>query len=62
MSKTWNGAKMDVANVNEGKSGKEAVEVAEAIKALESQLADLRKILQAAKPSEAIAVDPEHRQ
>jgi hypothetical protein len=62
MSKTWSGAKTGAADVIEGESGKEAIEVAEAIKALQSQLADLRKIVQAAKPSDDVAIEPGHRQ
>jgi hypothetical protein len=62
MSKAWSGAKSGTTEVIEDGTGKEAVEVAEAIKALQSQLADLRKILQAAKPSEDITIEPGRRQ
>lgn len=43
-------------------TSRESVEVAEAIKALQAQLADLRKIVQAAKISDGDAVKPERRQ
>ncbi|MHB8623323.1 MAG: hypothetical protein ACYC9J_11470 [Sulfuricaulis sp.] len=47
-------AKMETDNLMvEGEIGNKTVEVAEAIKALQSQLADLRKIVQAAKVSGA---------
>jgi len=62
MSKAWSSPKTDVANVIKDGAGKETVEVAEAIKALQSQLADLRKIIQAAKPSDEIVIEPRHRQ
>jgi hypothetical protein len=45
-----------------GETGRESAEVAEAIKALQTQLADLRKIVQAAKSSEDISAIPERRQ
>lgn len=48
-------------SVNTGTS-RESVEVAEAIKALQVQLADLRKIVQAAKTSADDAVKPGRRQ
>jgi len=47
--------------VANGETGREAVEVAEAIKALQTQLADLRKIVQAAKAAGDIA-EPGRRQ
>jgi protein subunit release factor A len=43
-------------------TGRETVEVAEAIKALQMQLADLRKIVQAAKISHDTRPDPVPRQ
>ncbi len=45
-----------------GEASRESVEVAEAIKALQVQLADLRKIVQAAKTTDANVVKPERRQ
>ena len=52
---------MESGGVVKGETGREAVEVAEAIKALQTQLADLRKIVQAAKASGDIA-EPGRRQ
>ena len=52
----------DDATALNGDSAREAVEVSEAIKALQSQLADLRKIVQAAKPADASVVEPARRQ
>jgi hypothetical protein len=49
MSKAWRAAKMETAESANSDIGRESVEVSEAIKALQSQLADLRKIVQAAK-------------
>ncbi|MHB8534541.1 MAG: hypothetical protein ACYDBW_03750 [Sulfuricaulis sp.] len=54
MSESGHGTKMNAAKAVNGEAGKEAIEVTEAIKALQMQLADLRKIVQAAKP----LVDP----
>ncbi len=51
MSQTQRAAKMETGNIVKGEASRESVEVAEAIKALQLQLADLRKIVQAAKPS-----------
>ena len=48
MSEAWRAAKMET-DTSKNEVGRETVEVAEAIKALQSQLADLRKIVQAAK-------------
>jgi hypothetical protein len=62
MSETWRGAKTDAAEVGKSDTGKESVEVAEAIKALQLQLADLRKIIQAAKSSGDAAIEPGRRQ
>jgi len=45
-----------------GETGRESAEVAEAIKALQTQLADLRKIVRAAKSPEDISITPEHHQ
>ena len=47
--------KMESGGVVKGETGREAVEVAEAIKTLQTQLADLRKIVQAAKAPSDIA-------
>jgi hypothetical protein len=49
MSDASRAAKMESGGVIKGETGREAVEVAEAIKVLQTQLADLRKIVQAAK-------------
>lgn len=51
MSEARRVEKMETGNMVKGETGRESVEVAEAIKALQSQLADLRKIVQAAKVS-----------
>jgi hypothetical protein len=61
MSEASRAAKLESGGVVKGETGREAVEVAEAIKALQSQLADLRKIVQAAKAPGDIA-EPERRQ
>ncbi len=52
----------DDAKALNGDSAREAVEVSEAIKALQSQLADLRKIVQAAKPADTSVIEPARRQ
>ena len=49
MSDVSRAAKLESGGVIKGETGREAVEVAEAIKVLQTQLADLRKIVQAAK-------------
>ena len=51
MSHAQRAAKLVTGKKIEAESGRESVEVAEAIKALQVQLADLRKIVQAAKTS-----------
>ena len=61
MSDASRTAKMESGGVVKGETGREAVEVAEAIKALQTQLADLRKIVQAAKTPGDIA-EPRRRQ
>ena len=61
MSEARRVAKMDTGNMVKGETGRENVEVAEAIKALQSQLADLRKIVQAAKVSGDDAIEPVRR-
>lgn len=52
MSETRRAVKMDAGKPVNSEMGRDSVEVAEAIKALQSQLADLRKIVQAAKAPE----------
>jgi hypothetical protein len=52
---------MEPGEVVKVETGREAVEVAEAIKALQTQLADLRKIVQAAKAPGDIT-EPGHSQ
>lgn len=62
MSEAMRVAKMEAGHVANGETSLETVEVAEAIKALQMQLADLRKIVQAAKISHGTPNDPAHRQ
>lgn len=62
MSQVHRTAKMETGKIMKGETSRESVEVAEAIKALQVQLADLRKIVQAAKTAEADAVKPGRRQ
>ena len=62
MSEAMRVAKLEAGHVAKGDTSLEAVEVAEAIKALQVQLADLRKIVQAAKTSHAAQTDPIPRQ
>jgi hypothetical protein len=61
MSDASRAAKMEPARVIKGETGRETAEVAEAIKALQTQLADLRKIVQAAKAPGDI-IEPGRRQ
>ena len=61
MSDASRAAKMESGGVVKSETGKAAVEVAEAIKALQAQLADLRKIVQAARAPSNVA-EPERRQ
>ena len=61
MSDTSRAANVESGGVVKGETGREAVEVAEAIKTLQTQLADLRKIVQAAKVPGDIA-EPGRRQ
>lgn len=61
MSRMQRVAKSEIGNLSKGDTSRESVEVAEAIKALQVQLADLRKIVQAAKTS-ADEVKPGSRQ
>jgi hypothetical protein len=61
MSDASRAAKMESGGASKSETGREAAEVTEAIKALQTQLADLRKIIQAAKtPSEI--TEPGRRQ
>lgn len=53
---------MNTTTAVETNPGKESTEVAEAIKALQAQLADLRKIVQAAKVSDDAAIKPKLQQ
>lgn len=53
---------MEMGKKIEVEANRESVEVAEAIKALQVQLADLRKIVQAAKTSDTDDVKPGRRQ
>jgi hypothetical protein len=53
---------METGDISKGETSRESVEVAEAIKALQMQLADLRKIVQAAKTSGGDGVKPGRRQ
>lgn len=62
MSQTQRTTKMQTGNITKGETSRESVEVAEAIKALQLQLADLRKIVQAAKTSGDDVVKPGRRQ
>ena len=62
MSQTQRATKMETGDINKGETSRESVEVAEAIKALQVQLADLRKIVQAAKTSGDDVAKPGRRQ
>lgn len=62
MSQTQRTTKMQTGNITKGDTSRESVEVAEAIKALQVQLADLRKIVQAAKTSGDDVAKPGRRQ
>jgi len=62
MSEAMRVAKTETGHTANGETSLETVEVAEAIKALQVQLADLRKIVQAAKNSHAAQTDPIPRQ
>lgn len=62
MSQTQRAVKMEMSKSIEAETSRESVEVAEAIKALQVQLADLRKIVQAAKTSDTADVKPARRQ
>lgn len=63
MSNTLRAAKTSVGHKPvTGETGRESAEVAEAIKALQTQLADLRKIVRAAKSPEEINAIPDRRQ
>jgi hypothetical protein len=62
MSEVSRVAKLRPAGSVNGESSRENVEVAEAIKALQTQLADLRKIVQAAKSPGETDIESERRQ
>jgi hypothetical protein len=62
MSQTQRATKMETGDITKGETSRESVEVAEAIKALQVQLADLRKIVQAAKTSGDDVAKPGRRQ
>lgn len=62
MSHTQRAAKMEMGKSVEVEASRESIEVAEAIKALQVQLADLRKIVQAAKTSDTDGMKPGRRQ
>ena len=62
MSHAQRAAKLEKGKNVEVETSRESVEVAEAIKALQVQLADLRKIVQAAKTSGDDVVEPGRRQ
>ena len=62
MSQTQRATKMETGDIAKGETSRESVEVAEAIKALQMQLADLRKIVQAAKTSGGDVAKPGRRQ
>ena len=61
MSHAQRAVKIEMGKNIEVETSRESVEVAEAIKALQVQLADLRKIVQAAKAPDDIA-EPRRRQ
>jgi len=61
MSDASRAAKMESGRASKSETSREAVEVTEAIKALQTQLADLRKIIQAAKAPDEIT-EPGRRQ
>ncbi|MBI5782133.1 MAG: hypothetical protein HZA69_00150 [Gammaproteobacteria bacterium] len=62
MSQAQRAAKLETGKNIEVETSRESVGVAEAIKALQAQLADLRKIVQAAKTSGDDVVKPGRRQ
>lgn len=62
MSQAHRAAKMETGSIVKGETSRESVEAAEAIKALQVQLADLRKIVQAAKAPGDDTVKPGRRQ
>lgn len=62
MSEARHAAKMKTGDTVKGDASRESAEVAEAIKALQSQLADLRKIVQAAKAPGDTSDEPGRRQ
>jgi hypothetical protein len=62
MSQVQRATKMQPEKTVKAETSRESVEVAEAIKALQGQLADLRKIVQAAKTSGEDVHKPGRRQ
>lgn len=62
MSEVSRTAKVKIGEAIEGETSRETVEVAEAIKALQMQLADLRKIVQAAKSPGETGIESARRQ
>jgi len=62
MSEAWRGAKMDPVKSVHSEVSADSAELAEAIKALQTQLADLRKIVQAAKVPTDRNIEPTRRQ
>jgi len=62
MSEAWRGAKMDPIKPVHSEVSADSAELAEAIKALQTQLADLRKIVQAAKVPTDGNIEPARRQ
>jgi hypothetical protein len=62
MSRMQRATKMETGDITKSETSRESVEVAEAIKALQVQLADLRKIVQAAKTSGDDVAKPGRRQ
>ncbi len=62
MSQAQRAAKMQPGKTVKAETNRESVEVAEAIKALQVQLADLRRIVQAAKTTGEDVHKPGQRQ
>lgn len=62
MSQAQRAVKLEKGKNVEAETSRESVEIAEAIKALQVQLADLRKIVQAAKTTGDDVVKPGRRQ
>lgn len=62
MSEAWRGAKTDSVKPVQNEVSTDSTELAESIKALQTQLADLRKIVQAAKVPTDRNTEPARRQ